>query len=144
LRQNLFARADADLRKGGRYKTISVAIVIAIVGHVVIVVSAVPAVIVHSDASMGVFVVGLIIFGIGTGFFKTNISPLVAEQYEVLYPRPVIFVEKSGERVIFDPNLTISRIYMRYYFFVNVGALVGQIAMVRTTSPVYRGCCQDC
>ena len=80
--------------------------------------------------AIGVFCVGLIFFGIGVGFFKSNISPLVAEQYESKHPRPIVFTEQSGERVIHDPVMTVSRIYMRYYFFINVGALLGQIAMV--------------
>ncbi|KIW67394.1 hypothetical protein PV04_06653 [Phialophora macrospora] len=114
----------------GRYKTINVAIVVATFGHIIILVSSIPGVIEHSDAAIGVFCVGLIFFGMGVGFFKSNISPLIAEQYEAAHPRPIVYTEKSGERVIHDPYLTISRIYMRYYFFINVGALVGQIAMV--------------
>ncbi len=48
--------------------------------------------------------------GLGTGGFKANISPLVAEQYK----KTKLFVttRKSGERVIVDPTLTTSRIYM--------------------------------
>lgn len=46
----------------------------------------------------------------GTGFFKSNISPLIAEQYK----RTKIFVitTRHGERVIVDPSLTVSRMYM--------------------------------
>lgn len=46
----------------------------------------------------------------GTGLFKANISPLVAEQYK----RTKLFVKttKTGERVIVDPALTVARIYM--------------------------------
>ncbi|OBZ66420.1 putative peptide transporter ptr2 [Grifola frondosa] len=36
---------------------------------------------------------------------------------------------KSGERVIVDPALTTTRIYMYFYLFINIGALVGQIGM---------------
>jgi POT family proton-dependent oligopeptide transporter len=36
----------------------------------------------------------------------------------------------SGERVIVDPILTISHIYMRYYLFINIGSIAGQISMV--------------
>lgn len=36
----------------------------------------------------------------------------------------------SGERVIVDPFLTIARIYVRYYFLINVGVMTGQISMV--------------
>ncbi|EHY58085.1 putative peptide transporter ptr2 [Exophiala dermatitidis] len=113
----------------GRYKTINVAIGVATLGHIIILISSVPGVIEHSDVAIGVFSLGLIFFGIGVGFFKCNVSPLIAEQYESAHPRPVVFTEKSGEKVIHDPVMTISRIYVRFYFFINVGALAGQISM---------------
>ncbi|KAI0129181.1 POT family protein [Xylariales sp. AK1849] len=115
----------------GKFKTINVAIGIAMFGHILIVVSAIPQVIVapHS-AALAPFVIGLIFFGLGVGLFKANISPLIAEQYEAKQPRATVTTLKSGERVIVDPVLTISVIYMRYYFFINVGSVVGQISMV--------------
>lgn len=51
-----------------------------------------------------------IIIGIGTGGIKSNVSPLIAEQYRGT--KQTIRVEKSGERVIVDPAVTIQRIYM--------------------------------
>ena len=48
--------------------------------------------------------------GLGTGGFKANISPLIAEQQRL--NRPFISQTKSGERVVVDPTLTTSRIYM--------------------------------
>ncbi|KAI1131430.1 POT family protein [Nemania abortiva] len=114
----------------GKYKTIHVAIVVATFGHLILIISALPPVIKRPDAALGIFSLGLIFFGIGVGFFKANISPMIAEQYEASHPRPVVETLKSGERVIKDPVLTISVIYMRYYFFINVGSLVGQISMV--------------
>lgn len=83
----------------GRYKTINVAIGVATLGHIIILISSVPGVIEHSDVAIGVFSLGLIFFGIGVGFFKCNVSPLIAEQYESAHPRPVVFTEKSGEKV---------------------------------------------
>ncbi|KAI1296965.1 POT family protein [Xylaria venustula] len=114
----------------GKYKTIHVAIVVATFGHLILIISALPPVIKNPDASLGIFSLGLIFFGIGVGFFKANISPMIAEQYEAAQPRAVVETLKNGERVIKDPVLTISVIYMRYYFFINVGSLVGQISMV--------------
>ncbi|KAI0554797.1 POT family protein [Xylaria curta] len=114
----------------GKYKTIHVAIGIATFGHLILIISALPPVIQKPDAALGIFSLGLIFFGMGVGFFKANISPMIAEQYEASQPRPVVETLKSGERVIKDPVLTISVIYMRYYFFINVGSLVGQISMV--------------
>ncbi|KAF8148069.1 peptide transporter PTR2A [Crassisporium funariophilum] len=110
----------------GRFKTICVAVFIALVGHIILIVAAVPGVI-EKQSAIGAFSVALIVMGLGTGLFKANISPLVAEQYK----RTKLFVvtTNSGERVIVDPTLTISRVYMYFYLFINVGALVGQIGM---------------
>jgi len=114
----------------GKYKTIHIAIVVATFGHIIIIVSALPPVIANRNGAIGCFCVGLIFFGIGVGFFKANISPMIAEQYEAQQPRAVIKTLADGRRVIVDPVLTISVIYMRYYFFINVGSLTGQISMV--------------
>lgn len=103
------------------------AIAVALIGHIILIVSAVPGVI-EKKSALGAFCVGLVVtglgalvsfyfssldgltFGIGTGLFKANISPLIAEQYK----RTKIFVvtNRHGERVIVDPALTISRMYM--------------------------------
>lgn len=37
---------------------------------------------------------------------------------------------KTGERVIVDPAQTLTRIFLYFYFVINIGALVGSIAMV--------------
>ncbi|KAL1740992.1 proton-dependent oligopeptide transporter family [Schizophyllum fasciatum] len=65
--------------------------------------------------------------GLGTGLFKANISPLVAEQYKKT--KLFIRVNQDGSRVIVDPAFTVSRVYMYFYFFTNIGALIGQIGM---------------
>ena len=59
--------------------------------------------------------------GIGTGAFKPNISPLVAEQLPNTTMR--VITTKKGERVIRDPATTTSRVYMYFYLFINIGAL---------------------
>lgn len=60
--------------------------------------------------------------------YRSNISPLIAEQYRE--ERPIIKVMPDGERVIVDPAATVARIYLYFYLMVNVGSLVGQLAMV--------------
>jgi POT family proton-dependent oligopeptide transporter len=90
--------------------------------------SAAPSVIAKPNASIGAFSVGLIIFGIGTGLFKSNISPLLAEQQ--IDTKMRIETTKKGERVLVDPAITNSRIFLYFYMCINVGSLVGQIAMV--------------
>ncbi|TFK71960.1 peptide transporter PTR2A [Pluteus cervinus] len=115
--------ADAHF---GRFKTVSIAVFVAMVGHILLIIPAIPGVIEHKSA-IGAFAVALVIMGIGTGLFKANISPLVAEQYK----RTKLFIQttSSGERVIVDPAMTVTRIYMYFYLFINIGALVGQIGM---------------
>jgi dipeptide/tripeptide permease len=50
--------ADAHL---GRYNTIVVSIFIALVGHTLLVISAIPAVIVHPNGSFACFIVAIIV-----------------------------------------------------------------------------------
>ncbi|KAH7912747.1 PTR2-domain-containing protein [Hygrophoropsis aurantiaca] len=111
----------------GRYKTICVSVAIAMVGHIVMIISAIPGII-GTNHSFGIFILSMVVTGSGAGGFKSNISPLIAEQYR----RTKLFVKttKRGERVIVDPAMTASRIYMYFYFFINVGSLTGQIGMV--------------
>ncbi|EIW75406.1 peptide transporter PTR2A [Coniophora puteana RWD-64-598 SS2] len=111
----------------GRYKTICVSVAIALLGHVFMIISAIPGII-GGNASFGVFILSMIVTGLGAGMFKANISPLIAEQYR----RTKLFIKvlPSGERVIVDPTMTVSRIYMYFYLFINIGALIGQVGMV--------------
>ncbi|TVY73449.1 putative peptide transporter ptr2 [Lachnellula suecica] len=117
--------ADAHL---GRYRTICWAVAIAICGHAIMVVSAIPSVITHPDVSLSVFIVGILVMGAGTGTFKPNISPIVVEQ--VRCDKMVVKELPSGERVILDPASTRNRVYNYYYLFTNIGALIGAITMV--------------
>ncbi|KAJ5631414.1 uncharacterized protein N7484_011514 [Penicillium longicatenatum] len=111
----------------GRYKTICWSIGAAILGHIILVISAVPPVITDTTACFAVFMLGVIIMGLGTGGFKPNISALVVEQIPVVSAK--VRTLPSGERVIVDPTITQSRIYHYFYLFINLGALIGQIGM---------------
>lgn len=70
----------------GRFKTIQISIAIALVGHVILIISAIPPVIVHPTGAITAFSIGIVIMGIGVGGFKSNISPLIAEQCRSLFP----------------------------------------------------------
>lgn len=97
----------------GRFNTIFVAIAFSILGHILLIISAIPSVLTSGNA-IGPFILGVITLGFGTGAFKANISPLIAEQYRQSKPR-VIIDPKTGARVISDPNITISRIFLYFY-----------------------------
>ena len=116
----------ADAR-WGRFWTLHLAIGIATIAHVILVVSSIPSVIVNRDASFGVFIIGMLSLCVGSGFFKANVAPLLAEQNRDTRIR----VEtRKGERVIVDPALTNTRVFLYFYFCINIGALSGQIGMV--------------
>ncbi|KAI4843048.1 PTR2-domain-containing protein [Aureobasidium sp. EXF-8845] len=97
--------ADAHL---GRYKTIHIAIIIGIVAHIILVAASAPTVIVHKTGATAAFIIGLLTLCVGTGFFKANISPLLAEQNTDRRMR--VETLPTGERVIVDPSVTNSRI----------------------------------
>lgn len=83
---------------------------IALIGHTILIISSIPPVIVHPNGALAALSVAIIIIGLGTGGFKANISPLVAEQQR--HNRPFISQTRTGERVVIDPTMTTSRIYM--------------------------------
>jgi dipeptide/tripeptide permease len=60
---------------------------------------------------------------IALGVFKPNILPTVLDQY--VNQKPYTKVLKSGEKVIIDPELTIQRISLWFYWSVNMGAFFG-------------------
>ena len=64
----------------GRFKTIQLAILASMCGHIILIISAVPPVLTNPHGAIGAFSIGLVIMGIGTGGFKSNISPLLCEQ----------------------------------------------------------------
>lgn len=112
----------------GRYKTIQYSNIVAIIGHIILIMAAIPQVIVKPNAAIAIFSVGLVIMGIGTGGFKSNISPLIAEQYKD--QKAYVRVRKDGKKEIVDPPTTTARIYIYFYFLINCGSICGSLAMV--------------
>lgn len=112
----------------GRYLTVQYSNVIVILGHIILIFSAIPGVIEHPNAAIALFCIGIVIMGIGNGGFKANISPLIAEQYKdtVAYVR----TNKRGQKEIVDPAATTARIYIYFYLLINIGSLTGSLAMV--------------
>lgn len=53
----------------GRYTTIIWAVLIAMIGHILLIVSAVPGVIEHPNSAVAVFSIALIVMGIGSESF---------------------------------------------------------------------------
>ncbi|KAI2602034.1 PTR2-domain-containing protein [Hypoxylon sp. NC1633] len=105
--------------KVGKYRAIVYGVLIGAVAHVIMVGGAAPALL---QAGQGVapFLVSFLLLAIGAGIFKPNVAPTVIDQYR--YQREYTKVLKSGEKVLVDPETTVSHIMLIFYSFVNVGA----------------------
>lgn len=104
----------------GKYKAILIFCIVYFVGLLVLFFTSLP-VALENGAGLGGFIVGIIVIGLGTGGIKSNVSPLIAEQYT--RRRMAVHTTPKGERVIIDPAVTIQRIYMVFYACINIGCL---------------------
>ncbi|RAL11907.1 peptide MFS transporter [Aspergillus homomorphus CBS 101889] len=104
----------------GKYRTIVVFCIVYLVGLLILVCTSIPTALEHG-AGIGGFIVSILIIGLGTGGIKSNVAPLIADQYK--RKKRAIKTTPKGERVIIDPALTIQRIYMIFYGCINIGSL---------------------
>jgi POT family proton-dependent oligopeptide transporter len=104
----------------GKFNTIAFFSVVYIFGLLILFLTSLPVAIAHNAALPGI-IIAMIVIGLGTGGIKSNVSPLIAEQYKGR--KQTIRTLKSGERVIVDPGLTIQRLYMIFYLCINIGGL---------------------
>jgi POT family proton-dependent oligopeptide transporter len=105
----------------GKYKTILIFCGFYWVGLVVLWTTSLPVSLDHGAGIPG-YIVAIIIIGFGTGGIKSNIAPLIADQYT--RRRMAITTDaKTGEKCIIDPAITYQRIYMIFYWCINIGAL---------------------
>ncbi|EXJ80161.1 POT family proton-dependent oligopeptide transporter [Capronia coronata CBS 617.96] len=104
----------------GKYKTIIVFASIYFVGLLILVLTSIP-VSLHNGAGLGGYITSILLTGLGTGGIKANVAPLIAEQYTRRHME--VAVTPKGERVVIDPYVTIQRIYMIFYWTINIGAL---------------------
>ncbi|KAJ2957341.1 hypothetical protein NQZ79_g6945 [Umbelopsis isabellina] len=104
----------------GKYRTIVLFACVYLCGLLILTLTSIPAGI-ESGAAFPGYVIGIIIIGLGTGGIKSNVSPLVGEQYRSR--TPYIKVLPTGERVIVTPQATYQKIFNMFYWGINVGSL---------------------
>lgn len=104
----------------GKYKTILIFAGCYWLGLIILWTSALP-VSIEGGHALGGYIAAIIIIGFGTGGIKSNIAPLIADQYQ--RRTMAIKVQKNGERTILDPAITYQRIYMVFYWCINLGSL---------------------
>lgn len=111
----------------GRFKTIVCSVIIAEIGHALLTSSAAPSILDKPKNAFALFIIGILVMGLGTGTFKPNISPLIAEQIPMDAPR--VKVNKKGER-------GSTRRTEKGFFFHDM------LTLPRSTC--YRGSSRDC
>ncbi|PLN75343.1 POT peptide transporter [Aspergillus taichungensis] len=104
----------------GRFKTIVLATGFAASGVMTLFVTSLPASL-DRGAGMPGLMIALILVGLGVGGIKSNVAPLIADQYGARPER--VKTLPSGERVVVDPNITVQTIYARYFWVINLGGL---------------------
>ena len=104
----------------GKYKTILIFAGCYWLGLIILWTSALP-VSIEGGHALGGYIAAIIIIGFGTGGIKSNIAPLIADQYQ--RRKMAIKIQKNGERTIIDPAITYQRIYMVFYWCINLGSL---------------------
>ncbi|CAF0999994.1 unnamed protein product [Adineta steineri] len=103
----------------GKYKTIMVACIIYMVGLLVLVLTSIPPSI-HAGVAFPGLIIAITIIGLGTGGVKSNVSPLMAEQYTVTKS---VVREIKGKKKIIDPKITVQSMFNWFYWAINIGAI---------------------
>lgn len=104
----------------GKYKTICLFSGIYIVGTLILFTTSLPNSLEH-NAGLGGLVTAMVVIGLGTGGIKSNVSPLIADQYT--NTKRYVKTLKNGSKVIVDPSLTVQSIFMIFYLCINTGSL---------------------
>ena len=94
-------------------------VVIGFLGHVLLVIPALPGVITH-QAALAPFIIGIIVLAVGAGFIKPSLGPLLCDQSPV--QRPTLQILATGEKVVLDPQATVQRYFLIFYWCINIGS----------------------
>ncbi|KAI1759650.1 hypothetical protein GGR53DRAFT_523682 [Hypoxylon sp. FL1150] len=113
--------------KYGRFKLICWGVAVCGVAHIIMIISSLPPVL-QSGKAIGPFALSLWyitqnMLSIGAAQFKPNISPTIIDQspHKIAH----VITEKSGERVIVDPEESVNSVMLWFYLLINVGACFG-------------------
>lgn len=90
--------------------------------HVIMIGGAAPAVL-QAGNGTAPFMISLILLAVGAGIFKPNVSPTLLDQFK--HQQPYTKILTSNERVVVDPEVTVQRIMLVFYGFINIGAFFG-------------------
>lgn len=118
----------------GKYRTIIAFSSIYMLGYLFLTASAIPVgtdgtdgTVQYGSHSFPLFIISLVILGLGSGGIKSVVSPMLGDQI----PETDQIAEKEdGTLVVIDHEKTIGRLYNYFYWAINFGACLGTIACV--------------
>ncbi|KAF2844871.1 PTR2-domain-containing protein [Plenodomus tracheiphilus IPT5] len=122
--------ADAKI---GRFKGIVLGVLIGGLAHIIMIGGAAPALL-RAGKGLAPFLLSFILLAIGAGIFKPLVAPTLLDQYD--HQKPYTKTLSTGEKVVVDPEITIQRILLIFYAFINVGAF---FAIATTYAEKYLG-----
>ncbi|PVH94284.1 PTR2-domain-containing protein [Periconia macrospinosa] len=108
--------ADAKI---GRFKGIVLGVLIGGFSHIIMIGGAAPSLL-KAGKGLAPFLVSFVLLAVGAGIFKPLVAPTLLDQYA--HQKSYTKTLSSGEKVIVDPEITIQRITLIFYGFINVGA----------------------
>ncbi|GME83323.1 unnamed protein product [Ambrosiozyma monospora] len=111
--------ADTKL---GKYKSLVVGTLIGSVGHGLLVLASVPAVLKIIPVSFVLTLISIVTIAISAGFIKPNLLPLLLDQYPV--DKDTVKKLDSGEFVVVDYRATLEKLSLSFYLFVNCGCFI--------------------
>ncbi|KAL1297995.1 hypothetical protein AAFC00_006501 [Neodothiora populina] len=103
----------------GKFRTISISLVLYIVGIVVLLITSIPSLLARGSGIPG-FVISILIVSMGTSGVKAALPPFLAEQCGA--GKNEIKTTKKGERYVVDSDATREYAFNIYYWCVNIGA----------------------
>lgn len=107
--------------KLGKFKSIWLGSMIGIVGHFTLVISAIPIMMRSPYLSYVVVLLSVAMIAISAGFMKSNILPLLLDQYEYKTNKVNYKRLSDGSQVIIDHKATLEKLSMSFYMFINWG-----------------------
>lgn len=114
--------------KLGKVKSVWLGTIIGIVGHFTLVISSIPVIMAFPHFSFAILLVSVATIAVSAGFIKSNLLPLLLDQYEHKQDRPDYTVLSNGSRLKIDHKATLEKLSMHFYMYINWGcalALIG-------------------
>lgn len=107
--------------KLGKFKSIWLGSMIGIFGHFTLVISSIPLVIKIPYLSYTIVLLSMATIALAAGFIKSNILPLLLDQYEYKQSKQDYTTLPDGTLTMVDHKATLEKLSMSFYMFINWG-----------------------